>query len=138
VEIIAEIIIQVLGWIFEIFGELLIQAVGELIFELLGHCIKEPFRRPKPVHPWVAAIAYAAFGAVAGAISLWLLPTLLISAHWLRIVNLFLTPLVLGVLMAVLGAWRQRQALEIIRLDKFSYGFCFAFSMAVVRFACGQ
>jgi uncharacterized membrane protein len=138
VEIIAEIIIQLLGWIFEIFGELLIQAVGELIFELLGHCIKEPFRRPKPIHPWVAAIAYAAFGAIAGAISLWLLPTLFISAHWLRIVNLFLTPFVAGILMAMLGAWRQRQEQEIIRLDRFSYGFCFAFSMAVVRFACGK
>lgn len=133
-ELIAELIVQVAGWILQLLGELLLQAVGEIIFELLGHSIKEPFRRPKPLNPLLAAIGYAMFGALAGGISLWLLPDLFISAHWLRLVNLFLTPIIAGILMASIGAWRQHHEQEIIRLDKFSYGFCFALFMGLIRF----
>ena len=79
-EIIAEIFIQLFGWVFELLGELLLQAFGELIAELIGRSITEPFRRPKPVHPVLATLGYAIFGALAGGISLWLLPSLFIAA----------------------------------------------------------
>jgi hypothetical protein len=136
-EIIAEILLQIVGWLFQFLGELLLQGIAELFAEFIGHSIKEPFRRPSPIHPWLAAIGYAFFGALAGAISLWLLPTLFITSHGLRLFNLFLTPLLAGLLMAWLGAWRQKRQQEIIRLDRFSYGFCFALAMAVVRFTWG-
>ena len=91
-EIIAEIFIQLFGWVFELLGELLLQAFGELIAELIGRSITEPFRRPKPVHPVLATLGYAIFGALAGGISLWLLPSLFIAADWLRALNLVVTP----------------------------------------------
>lgn len=137
-EIIAEIIIQVVGWILQFLGEFLLQAIGELIAELIGRSVREPFRRPGPIHPWLAAIGYAISGAIGGAISLWLLPTLFISAQWLRIVNVLLTPLVAGLLMERLGAWRKGRDQETIRLDTFTYGFLFALAMALVRFAWGH
>jgi hypothetical protein len=138
VEIIAEIIIQIIWWIVQFLGELLLQAFGELIAELIGRSVKEPFRRPKPIHPWLAAIGYGIFGAIAGAISLWVLPSLFISAEWLRIVNLIATPLVAGLMMERLGAWREMKDQETIRLDTFAYGFVFALSMALVRFTWGH
>ncbi len=137
-EIIAEIIIQIVWWILQFFGELLLQAFGELIAELIGRSVKEPFRRPKPIHPWLAAIGYGIFGAITGAISLWVLPALFISAEWLRIVNLIATPLVAGLMMERLGAWREMKDQETIRLDTFAYGFIFALSMALVRFTWGH
>jgi hypothetical protein len=138
VEVIAEIILQVLGWILQFFGELLIQLVLEAIAELIGHAVKEPFRRPRPVRPWVAAIGYLIFGAAAGGLSIWLLPDLFIKAQWLRVANLLLTPLAAGLIMEAIGSWRQRQEKEVLRLESFAYGFCFAFSMAVVRYAFGN
>ncbi|HVK53871.1 MAG TPA: hypothetical protein VM532_02470 [Burkholderiales bacterium] len=138
VEIIAEIILQIFVWILQFLGELLIQLVGEAIAELIGHSVTEPFRRPKPVHPWLAAIGYLIFGAIAGALSLWLLPNLFVKAEWLRYGNLILTPMVAGIFMAVVGSWRRKREKEVIRLDSFSYGFCFAFSMALVRFIWGH
>jgi hypothetical protein len=138
VEIIAEIIIQIVWWIVQFLGELLLQAFGELIAELIGRGVKEPFRRPEPIHPWLAAIGYGIFGAIAGAISLWVLPSLFISAQWLRIVNLIVTPLVAGLMMERLGAWREMKDQETIRLDTFTYGFVFALSMALVRFTWGH
>lgn len=137
-EIIAEIIIQIVWWILQFLGELLLQAGGELIAELIGRSVKEPFRRPKPIHPWLAAIGYGIFGAVAGGISLWVLPSLFISTEWLRIVNLIATPLVAGLMMERLGTWREMKDQETIRLDTFAYGFVFALSMALVRFTWGH
>jgi hypothetical protein len=138
VEIIIELIFQALGFIVQVLGEMLLQFIGEAIAELIGHSIKEPFRRPKPVHPWLAATGYFIFGAVAGSVSLWLLPNHFIDANWLRLANLLLTPIVSGLVMAKIGSWRLKQEKEVIRLETFTYGFCFAFSMALVRYAFGK
>lgn len=137
-EIIVEIIVQVAGWVVQLLAELLLQFFGELIAELIGRSMKEPFRRPKPVHPLLAAIGYGIFGVIAGAVSLWMLPALFISEEWLRIVNLIITPIAAGLIMARLGAWREMRDQETIRLDTFAYGFIFALAMALVRFVWGQ
>lgn len=137
-EIIAEIVIQVLGWMFQLLGELLFQMLFEAIADLFGHAVKEPFRRPRPARPWVASIGYLVFGASAGGLSVWLLPELFIKTEWLRVANLLLTPLAAGVIMQAIGSWRERREKEALGLESFAYGFCFAFSMAVVRFAFGK
>lgn len=137
-EIVVEIIIQIAGWVVQLLGELLLQFFGELIAELIGRSVREPFRRPKPVHPTLAAIGYSIFGAIAGAVSLWILPALFISVEWLRIVNLITTPIAAGLMMARLGAWREKRDQETIRLDTFAYGFIFALAMALVRFVWGH
>lgn len=137
-EIIVEIVIQIVWWIIQVIGEVLLQALFELVAELIGRSVKEPFRRPKPVHPGLAVLGYAIFGAAAGALSLWLLPSLFISAEWLRIANLVLTPLVAGLFMERLGTWRKGRDQETIRLDTFAYGFVFALAMALVRFTWGH
>ena len=132
-EIIAEVILQVLGWILQFIGEILLQAIFEFIAELIGRSVKEPFRRPQPIHPWLAAFGYLIFGSIAGALSLWVLPALFITSPSLRVVNLFVTPLVAGSLMAYAGVLRRRRGQETTRLDTFFYGYCFATAMAVVR-----
>ena len=133
-EIIVEIVLQVLVGLLEFLAELLLSVVGEVLVEWMGHSVKEPLRRPRPVNPWLAALGYSVFGAGVGLISLWLLPTSFITSPALRIANLMLTPLASGAIMALIGRWRERHNQELIRLDQFSYGFCFALSMALVRF----
>lgn len=137
-EIVFEVILQVFGWIVQVLGELLLQLVMEAIAELFGHSVKEPFRRPEPPRPWLAAIGYLIFGALAGGLSLWLLPSLFIETGWLRIANLLVTPILAGLLMEAIGSWRRKNEKEVIRLESFAYGFCFAFSMALVRYTFGQ
>lgn len=137
-EIIAEVLFQILGWLLQLVGEIILQVIGEAIAELIGHSVREPFRRPKPIHPWLAAIGYAIFGALAGALSLWLMPSLFIEAQWLRVTNVIITPVLAGILMAWVGAWRRKHDKEVIRLDSFAYGWCFALAMALVRFVWGH
>lgn len=137
-EIIAEIIFQVLGWILQFLGELVLQMVFEAIAELFGHAVKEPFRRPRPVRPWLAAVGYLFFGAAAGGLTVWLVPELFIKSQWLRVANLVLTPMAAGLIMEAIGSWLERREKEVLRLESFAYGFCFAFAMAVVRYAFGE
>ena len=120
-----------LEFIFELIGEFLLQAVFEALVELGFHSLAEPFR--KPPNPWLAAFGYILFGAVAGGGSLLLFPSLLVSGG-LRFVNLLFTPIAVGFLMCVFGAWRLRRDQPVLRIDRFAYGYLFALSLALVRF----
>ena len=133
-----EIIVELLFALLQLLGELVLQIVFEALAELGLHSVREPFRRPEPLHPVLAAIGYGILGAIAGAGSLWLLPSLFITVEWLRIANVVITPVVAGGVMGVFGAWRRRRNEELIRLDRFAYGFLFALAMALVRFIWGH
>ena len=45
----------------------------------------------------------------------------------------YATLLLAGLAMAALGAWRSRRGQATLRIDRFSYGYLFALSMALVR-----
>ena len=120
-------------FLFEIFGELLLQLAFEVLAELGLHFLREPFQKtPNSV---IAALAYAVFGTVAGAISLWPFSSHFVTGTGLRILNLIVTPIGLGIAMAAMGAWRARRGQILLRIDRFAYGYLFALCLALVRFA---
>lgn len=122
--------------LFEFLGEILLQLVLEILGEVGLRSLAAPFRRePQPLF---AAIGYALFGAGAGGISLWLFPTLFIPSAAGRIAGLVLTPVVSGLVMAALGAWRRNRGQQLVRLDRFAYGYLFALALALVRWAFGH
>ena len=129
-----EIIVELVLGLLQILAEVILQIIFEALAELGLRSLREPFRRPEPLHPWLAAIGYSIFGAIAGGISVWVMPNSFITAAWLRVVNLVVTPIALGGLMAAIGAWRRRRDEEVIRIDRFAYGYLFALGMALVRF----
>lgn len=133
-----EIILEILFVVLQLVGNLVLQIVVEVLIKFGLHSIGEPIRRPKPLPPWLAAIGYAALGVAAGAMSLWIFPQQFIATPWLRIVNLVITPIVAGAFMAAMGAWQRKKNEDLIRLDRFAYGFLFALAMAVVRITWGQ
>ena len=121
--------------LFEIFGELLLQIVLELLFELGLRSLQQPFK--KSPNPLLGGIGYALFGAIAGGLSLWWFPQLFITSHAGRIANVVVTPILSGLAMAALGAWRRRREQPTILLDRFAYAFIFAMAMALVRLRFG-
>lgn len=122
--------------LFEILGEFLLQLLLEALAEVGLHSLKEPFRRAP--NPWLAGIGYAIFGALAGAITLWLLPDHLVRNEVLRKLNLLLTPLAAGGMMCLIGAWRARRGEPVLRIDRFAYGYLIAQALALVRFIFAQ
>lgn len=117
--------------VFEVIGEFLLQIVVETLVELGFHSLAEPFR--KPPNPWLAGMGYAIFGAIAGGVSIFLFPSYLVEGA-LKIVNLVMTPVAVGLLMCVLGRWRSNRGDDVLRIDRFAYGYLFALSFALIRF----
>jgi hypothetical protein len=116
--------------ILQLLVEIVLQVFGEALAEFGGHCVASAFeRRP---NSWMAAIGYAILGAGIGVFSAWLVPAL-INSPTLRIANLVITPLIAGATTSMIGRWRRRREQELIRLDRFAYGYLFALSMALAR-----
>lgn len=120
-----------LEFIFQLLGEFLLQVIGEAMIEIGLHSLAEPFRRPP--NPWLAAIGYALLGAILGGISLLAFPNNLVPPAW-RVANLVATPIAVGGVMVIMGAWRARRGQSVLRIDRFAYGYLFALSIALVRF----
>lgn len=123
--------------VLELFGETLLQIVFQVLAEVGLHSIHgmrdhDPTR--PAVNPWLAGMGYLMFGTIAGGISLWIRPDLLIASHTLRLLNLILTPLAAGLMTMAIGTWRRKRGQELIRLDRFTYGFIFAFGMGATRY----
>ena len=122
--------------LFDVLGEFALQAVGEVLLELGLHSVAEPLRRPP--RPWLAAPGYAILGTLFGALSLLLVFHHLTPEGPLRLLNLVLTPLAVGGLMAAMGAWRARRGEPLLRIHRFGYGFLFALCFALVRHAFAE
>ncbi len=118
--------------LFEVFGELILQVVVEVFLQSGMHAIAAPFR--KASSPWLAALGYVFFGAVAGGMSLWFFPDYLMDKPQWRVVSAACTPVAAGLCIAALGVWRERRGQAVLRIDKFAYGYLFALAFGLVRF----
>jgi hypothetical protein len=123
-----------LSFLVELLVEFLIQGVLEVLVELFVHAFK---RDNVAVRPVLSALLYIALGAALGWVSTLIFPQHLISHPYAGVANLVLTPVALGLLMGAIGAWRFRRGSELVRLDKFAYGYAFALAFALVRFCLG-
>lgn len=117
--------------IVELLLELVLQVIGEVLTEFGVRRVSRAFDHTPSA--WAAAIGYAILGAFVGFISILVVPALLASPV-LRVANLIVTPLVAGATASMIGSWRHRRGQELVRLDRFAYGYLFALSMAIVRF----
>jgi hypothetical protein len=123
-------------FIFEVFlqffGEILLQIFFEILLELGQHSLAHTVRKPR--NPVLSTIGYVLWGAIAGGISLWLFPASVIRNPGLRILNLVVTPILIGGVMMLIGKIRGKKGQNLVKLDRFGYAFVFAFSMALIRF----
>jgi len=123
-------------FLFEIFAEILIQIIGQALAEAGLHTFND-WRNYK-ANPWLAGLGYALFGAIVGAITVWLLPHYMVHNEVLRKVNLLVAPVVAGGMMVLVGAWRAKRGDPVLGIDRFAYGYVFALSLALVRFVFAQ
>jgi hypothetical protein len=127
-----EAVVEIL---FELVAEVLLQVVFEALAEAGVHVARNPTKDPP--RPWLAAIGYAGLGAIAGGISVWLVPALFMTSQKAQLLNLLVAPVFAVLVMMAIGSWRRSRGQELIRLDRFAYGWLFAFAMALVRYVFG-
>ncbi|WP_319523274.1 hypothetical protein [uncultured Desulfosarcina sp.] len=120
--------------IFGILGEILLQSVVQILFELGFYSLVDTLKRKKDRNPIITGLGYSVWGGILGGLSLLVLPESLITKPEYRMLNLLFVPVAAGYAMAKLGAWRRKKGQDLLRLDTFSYGTLFAFATALVRF----
>jgi hypothetical protein len=114
----------------DVFGDLLLQLLCELIFRSLDKIVSE--------HPeWnIRVNVFRPFliGAIFGGFSLLVIPGHITRNKQIRILNLFITPILVGFVINFLGKIREKKNLPALRFSGFSAGYSFALAMAIVRF----
>ena len=102
----------------------------------LLRAVLEPFVQRVDRNPLLAGLGYCLLGLVVGGLSLLVFPNSFVRSERFHGINLVITPLLAGLVMAGIGRLRANRGEPLIRLDSFAYGFTFAFAMAAVRFCC--
>ena len=105
--------------IFQFLGEVILQAVFEILVEFGFHSLADTIKRPRSV--WLSLLGFFLWGLVAGGLSLLIFPAYAITDPTLRIANLVLTPLFLGAVMMMIGRLRQKRGQDLVKLDRFGY-----------------
>ena len=133
-ELLAELLWGAVVFVAEVLGELILQ----VLFEAGARGLVSVFKREQAIHPFFSACGAVLMGALAGGLSLWIIPHLFVVSPAARIINLVVTPLACGAAMATMGMLRDKRGAPTILLDRFAHGYLFALAMAGVRFAFGH
>jgi len=120
--------------LFEIFGEFFLQIVFEVLASAGLHFVRNTDQGQTSNGSLKLVFGYALMGAMAGGLSLLVFSGAFVHSHTAKVANLIITPLLSGAAMAGIGLWRQRRGQVVVGLDRFFYGFVFAFAMAGIRF----
>jgi hypothetical protein len=120
----------------EIFFGILVEIISQTVIEVLADVgIRSASGQKRPhVHPLLAILGYAFLAGALAVFSLVFFPHHLIKNPDYRVAGLVISPLVVGILMAIRGGWLKRNEKEPIRIDSFFYGFLFALVFAGVRY----
>jgi hypothetical protein len=117
--------------ILQIFGELVIQALGQGLLALGFQALGASFR--KPASPWLVALGSVLWGLILGGLSLLVFPAHLVPIST-RVVNFVITPILVGFGMVALGKWRSQRSDPVLQIDQFVYGYLLALAFAAIRF----
>ena len=122
--------------IFEFFGELVLQ----LIFELFGDAFKTAWYkltgRDQPTTVRQEVLWSLLSGSVAGFVTVLIFPMLAIRLPWLQMLNLVFAPLVAGLLVERVRAWRESR--REFSSSVFAYAALFGLVFALTRWLLGH
>jgi len=122
-------------FITQIIFELVLQIFGEVLVEIGLRSLVEPFRQREEHNSKGVLVGYTLLGFIVGGLSLLIFPQSFVRSQTMHGISLLITPLLAGAAMSGMGWLRLRQGKKLLLIDTFSYGFIFAFAMALVRFA---
>ncbi|MDB5964320.1 MAG: hypothetical protein JWQ72_820 [Polaromonas sp.] len=126
----------VLELIAEFFGELLLQLLGEFF----GDAVKVTWYKLRGRDHELSATQEASWsvvtGVAVGLVTVWLVPQLALRLPWLQMLNVLVAPLLAGLLVERVRAWREKRLSFSLPVAGFAALFGFAFAAA--RWLFGQ
>ena len=129
-----DLLLALLSGIAEVFGEALIELVGEALTTLFIRSIRNVVGESIPIGTILAALGYLILGVAYGGVSVILLPHPLIHPTRFHGASILVSPTITGLVMAQIGLVRRRNDKDVIRIESFGYGFTLALGVAVIRF----
>lgn len=129
-----EFLFELLLALAEIFLEALFAVIWEAILDLAQRAIAEVFKPFGIASPQLAFVGYLLLGAIAGAWSFLIYPHHLVHPSRFHGISLLVSPIITGLVMSLIGSILRRQGKRVVQIESFSYGFAFAFGMALIRY----
>jgi hypothetical protein len=129
-EIVAAIFSGIAELLFEVFFQVIVEAVAALI----ARSFRSLFEKSNVINPVLAALGYLIFGLTIGAVSLHLFPHPLIHPSRFHGISLVISPVITGLVMSQIGVVVRRKGGQPVRIESFGYGFTLALGLAAVRF----
>jgi hypothetical protein len=126
-EIIAELL-------FSLLGEILLPLIGQLLAEAGIESVRIPKRRRNRVDHRLAVPGVFTLGALAGAVSVWLVPDRVLPEPRLPGISLVVAPAATGAIMHAIGTYLRRRGKNTSFLATFTGAAFFALGFSVVRF----
>ena len=118
--------------IINFFADFLLQLICELAIEF-GLRRFADTTEPEMCMPAVSFLGYGLLGLFVGGASLLIFPHPFVRSSRFYGISLLITPILTGLAMSGMGWLRKRQGKVVLRIDTFSYGFIFAFGLALIR-----
>ena len=119
--------------IFTIVGEIILQVVAELFFNLGLGTIGNTLKRKKRANPFMAGVGFIILGSITGLFVSWLLPERIVPGVDLHGLSVLLAAAGTGTVMMFYGRWQTSLGKQTTYLATFWGGGLFAFSMALTR-----
>ena len=131
-----EILVEILGGLAATLAEIFLEFVLQVLIEAVARAAANLIQptESRTLSPALLCVAYGLVGGGCGAISAIFWPASFVHAPWARILTLVIVPVLAGLLMAGVGAWRRKRGATFNRLDLFGFAYVFAAAMAVARY----
>lgn len=129
-----DLFLGLLSAVLELICEILLQAIFEACIAFVIRLLDKAFSRSSPANPLMAFVGYFALGLTAGATSLLFFAHPIFHGSRFHGISLAVAPLATGLVMSQIGAFIRKRGRPSLRIESFTYGFAFAFGMAVIRF----
>ena len=135
-----ELIAAILGAIAEVLFEVFLQLIAEAVLDLASRALLGLFTGLAEAlkgNRVLTGLMYALLGALAGALSLLVLPHPVIHReHPSRFhgISLLISPILTGLVLSSVGGVMRRRGMKVTPVETFGYGFAFALGMALIRF----
>ena len=130
-----DLLAVILGAIFEILGEALMELLLGAIADLLARLLRSFFVGFHRMGPLLSGVIFALAGCAAGLLSIVAFPHPIFATRGIHGTSLLISPIAAGLGMSLIGEVVRRRGGRRARIETFRYGFVFALAMAIVRFA---
>ena len=114
--------------------DFIVEILMQIVIEVFADGLSSQGKRRNPereTSPLMTVVLYAIVGVLTAALSILFFPHPFIHSSTGRLLNLILTPLGMGLLMAFIGAIRHGDGL---RLQRFACAYALSFSFSLTRF----